>query len=78
MLSGNENDGVILGATPTNGVFGGAYHFDGNEPDRSGESELHSSAVHRQWLDSDNGAGSYRMLADVDCEDESPVWGCDL
>ena len=29
-VSGNGNDGVILGATPTNGVFGGAYHFDGN------------------------------------------------
>ena len=29
-VSGNGNNGVIIGATPTNGVSGGAYHFDGN------------------------------------------------
>ena len=29
-VSGNGNDGVIIGAMPTEGRFGGAYHFEGN------------------------------------------------
>ena len=77
-VSGNGNNGVIIGATLTNGVFGDAYHFDGNSRIEVGNLSFDDSGVHRQWLDSDNGAGSYRMLADVDCEDESPVWRCDF
>ena len=30
-VSGNGNDGVIIGSAPTNGIFSGAYHFDGND-----------------------------------------------
>ncbi|MCA9447227.1 MAG: hypothetical protein KC931_08920, partial [Candidatus Omnitrophica bacterium] len=28
-VTGNGNDGIVVGATPTNGMFGGSYHFDG-------------------------------------------------